>query len=100
MLSPPALRAATSEIVTPLETTSLGLVIIGRNDGERLARCLASVSGIPNRRRGLSAKLARASGILLMVGKLPQFLGLVGFHFDPLSWRASRLIEYKHRGTA
>jgi cellulose synthase/poly-beta-1,6-N-acetylglucosamine synthase-like glycosyltransferase len=52
------------------------------------------------RRRGLSTKLARASGILLMVGKLPQFLGLVGFHFDRLSGRASRLIEYKHRGTA
>jgi cellulose synthase/poly-beta-1,6-N-acetylglucosamine synthase-like glycosyltransferase len=52
------------------------------------------------RRRGLSAKLARASGILMMVGKLPQFLGLVGFHFDRLSGRASRLIEYKHRGTA
>ena len=52
------------------------------------------------RRRGLSTKLAWASGILLMVGKLPQFLGLVGFHFDRLSGRASRLIEYKHRGTA
>lgn len=52
------------------------------------------------RRRGLSAKLAWASGVLLMIGKLPQFLGLVGFHFDRLSGRASRLIEYKHRGTA
>jgi cellulose synthase/poly-beta-1,6-N-acetylglucosamine synthase-like glycosyltransferase len=52
------------------------------------------------RRRGLSAKLAWASGILLMVGKLPQFLGLLGFHFDRLSGRASRLIEYKQRGTA
>jgi cellulose synthase/poly-beta-1,6-N-acetylglucosamine synthase-like glycosyltransferase len=52
------------------------------------------------RRRGLSARIAWASGILLMVGKLPQFLGLIGFHFDRLSGRASRLIEYKRRGTA
>ena len=51
------------------------------------------------RRRGLSARIAWASGILLMVGKLPQFLGLIGFHFDRLSGRASRLIEYKRRGT-
>jgi cellulose synthase/poly-beta-1,6-N-acetylglucosamine synthase-like glycosyltransferase len=47
------------------------------------------------RLRGLTAKVARASGILLMIGKLPQFLGLVGYHFDRLSGRASRLIEYK-----
>ena len=55
---------------------------------------------VRQRRLGLSAKLAWASGVLMMVGKLPQFLGLVGFHFDRLSGRASRLIEYKHRGTA
>jgi len=47
------------------------------------------------RRRGLTSKVARASGILLMIGKLPQFLGLIGYHFDRLSGRASRLIEYK-----
>lgn len=47
------------------------------------------------RRRGLCPKVAAASGILLMVGKLPQFLGLMGYHFDRLSGRASRLIEYK-----
>jgi cellulose synthase/poly-beta-1,6-N-acetylglucosamine synthase-like glycosyltransferase len=52
------------------------------------------------RRRGLSAKVARASGILLMLGKLPQFLGLIGYHFDRLSGRASRLIEYKGLGIA
>jgi len=52
------------------------------------------------RRRGLSAKVARASGTLLMLGKLPQFLGLIGYHFDRLSGRASRLIEYKGLGKA
>lgn len=47
------------------------------------------------RRRGLSAKVATASGILLMIGKLPQFLGLIGYWRNRLSGRASRLIEYK-----
>jgi glycosyltransferase involved in cell wall biosynthesis len=47
------------------------------------------------RRRGLSAKLAHASGISLMLGKLPQLLGLIGYHSDRLSGRASHLIEYK-----
>jgi glycosyltransferase involved in cell wall biosynthesis len=47
------------------------------------------------RRHGLSPKLAWASGILLMVGKLPQFVGLVGYHRNRLLGRASRLIEYK-----
>jgi hypothetical protein len=46
------------------------------------------------RRRGLPAELARASGVLLMLGKLPQMLGLLGYHYDRLSGRASRLIEY------
>ena len=52
------------------------------------------------RRRGLSARVARASGTLLMLGKLPQLLGLIGYHFDRLSGRASRLIEYKGQRTA
>lgn len=52
------------------------------------------------RRRGLSLKVAAASGILLMIGKLPQFMGLVGYHFNRVSGRASRLIEYKGHGTA
>jgi hypothetical protein len=47
------------------------------------------------RRRGLSAKVARASGILLMIGKLPQFQGLVDYYRNRLWGRASRLIEYK-----
>jgi GT2 family glycosyltransferase len=47
------------------------------------------------RRRGLCIKLAWVSGVLLMVGKLPQLLGLIGYHRDRLSGRSSRLIEYK-----
>jgi hypothetical protein len=51
-------------------------------------------------RRGLSPRIARASGVLLMFGKLPQFLGLIGYHLDRLSGRTSRLIEHKGPKTA
>jgi hypothetical protein len=51
-------------------------------------------------RRGLSPRVARASGVLLMFGKLPQFIGLIGYHFDRLSGRSSRLIEHKGPKTA
>jgi Glycosyl transferase family group 2 len=51
-------------------------------------------------RRGLSPRVARASGVLLMFGKLPQFLGLIGYHLDRLSGRTSRLIEHKGPKTA
>jgi GT2 family glycosyltransferase len=47
------------------------------------------------RRRGLEPRVARASGTLLMIGKLPQFLGLVGYYRNRMAGRASRLIEYK-----
>jgi len=47
------------------------------------------------RRRGLTPRVARASGALLMLGKLPQFLGLIGYYRDRLTGRASRLIEHK-----
>jgi GT2 family glycosyltransferase len=46
-------------------------------------------------RRGLSPRVARASGFLLMLGKIPQFIGLIGYHRDRLTGHASRLIEYK-----
>jgi hypothetical protein len=52
------------------------------------------------RRRGLRAKVARMSGVLLMLGKLPQLQGLVGYYRDRLFGRASRLIEYKGPETA
>ncbi|HZO22146.1 MAG TPA: glycosyltransferase family 2 protein [Steroidobacteraceae bacterium] len=46
-------------------------------------------------RRGLSIKVACASGVLLMLGKIPQLIGLAGFHRDRLTGRASSLIEHK-----
>ena len=45
--------------------------------------------------RGLSAKLACASAGLLMLVKVPQLVGLIGYHRDRLAGRTSRLIEYK-----
>jgi GT2 family glycosyltransferase len=50
------------------------------------------------RRRGLPPRLATISGALLVIGKVPQFLGLIAFHRNRLSGRRSQLIEYK--GTA
>jgi glycosyltransferase involved in cell wall biosynthesis len=47
------------------------------------------------RRRGLSAKVARASGILLILGKLAQFLGLISYYRNRSAGRSSSLIEYK-----
>jgi hypothetical protein len=61
---------------------------------------MAQLAQRQRRRRGLSPKVARASGMLLMLGKVPQFIGLIGYHFDRLSGRASRLIEYKGVGKA
>jgi glycosyltransferase involved in cell wall biosynthesis len=46
-------------------------------------------------RRGLDGRLARASGALLMIGKLPQFLGVLGYYRNRLLRRTSHLIEYK-----
>jgi cellulose synthase/poly-beta-1,6-N-acetylglucosamine synthase-like glycosyltransferase len=51
------------------------------------------------RRRGLPRRLARASGLLLMLGKLPQLSGLLGHYHDRLFGHASRLIEYKDAET-
>jgi GT2 family glycosyltransferase len=47
------------------------------------------------RRRGLPPRIARASGILLMLGKVPQFLGLMSYYRNLWTGQASRLIEYK-----
>ena len=47
------------------------------------------------RRRGLSSKVARAAGFFLMLGKLPQLVGLINYHRNRLTGRASSLIEYK-----
>jgi len=47
------------------------------------------------RKKGLSARLAWGSGILLMLGKLPLVQGLVVYYVDRFLGRASRLVEYK-----
>jgi glycosyltransferase involved in cell wall biosynthesis len=50
-------------------------------------------------RRGLRIAIAIGSGLLLMLGKIPQFFGLLDYHFNRLAGRASRLIEYKGADT-
>ena len=52
------------------------------------------------RRRGLTSKVAWASGILLMLGKVPQLLGALSYYRNRLLGRKSRLIEYKRAKTA
>jgi GT2 family glycosyltransferase len=47
------------------------------------------------KRAGLSVKLAGVSGALLMIGKVPQLMGLAEYHRNRLMGRASHLIEYK-----
>ena len=47
------------------------------------------------RRKGLSARVALASGTLLIVGKLAQFLGVVSYFRSRSAGRSSALIEYK-----
>jgi cellulose synthase/poly-beta-1,6-N-acetylglucosamine synthase-like glycosyltransferase len=54
---------------------------------------------VRQRRRGLRISVASGSGLLLMLGKIPQFFGLLDYHFNRLSGKASRLIEYKGAGT-
>lgn len=46
-------------------------------------------------RRGLSPRISLASAALMMVGKLPQFLGLASFHYGRWRKSASPIIEYK-----
>jgi hypothetical protein len=47
------------------------------------------------RRRQLGPKTAWASAFYLMLGKLPQFLGLLQYRRNRFLARASQLIEYK-----
>jgi glycosyltransferase involved in cell wall biosynthesis len=47
------------------------------------------------KRRGLRVKIAVASSISLVLGKVPQFLGLTAFYLNRALGRASQLIEYK-----
>ena len=45
--------------------------------------------------QGMSLRVARATGISLMAGKIPQFLGLAAYHWNRISGRESQLIEHK-----
>lgn len=47
------------------------------------------------RRSGLSWKVAGAAGALLMLGKIPQLMGLIEYHRNRVMGRASQLIEHK-----
>ncbi len=47
------------------------------------------------RRHGLDPRTARASGILLMLGKIPELFGFVRYHRNRWLGRDSHLIEYK-----
>ena len=47
------------------------------------------------RARGLAPRIARASGWLIMLGKVPELLGLIRFHLNRRRGRASLLIEHK-----
>ena len=50
----------------------------------------------PRRRAdGLPPRIARASALLLIIGKLPEFLGLLTFHRNRMLGRGSRIMEYK-----
>ncbi|MBV8854272.1 MAG: hypothetical protein JOY91_12760, partial [Sinobacteraceae bacterium] len=51
-------------------------------------------------RRGLDPRVARASGALLTLGKVPQLLGVLSYCRNRLLGRHSRLIEYKGAETA
>lgn len=46
-------------------------------------------------REGLPGHLAQASALLLMIGKFPEILGLIGYRLDRLRGRRGTLIEYK-----
>lgn len=47
------------------------------------------------RARGLPGGTAAGIGVLLMLGKIPELLGLAHYHRNRLSGRRSRIIEYK-----
>lgn len=53
------------------------------------------VIALRKRRSGLRWPVALASGVLLMVGKFPELLGLIQFHRNRMNGRQSGLIEYK-----
>ncbi|MBO9714534.1 glycosyltransferase family 2 protein [Sphingomonas sp.] len=64
---------------------TLGLLALWPLNMVRLARS----------RRDLPRRTANAWGVLVMVAKFPELLGLIQFHRGRLSGRRSELIEYK-----
>ncbi|MDO6413267.1 glycosyltransferase family 2 protein [Sphingomonas sp. BIUV-7] len=62
-----------------------------------IALFLVNIARIYRRRlaEGLPPRLARASAVLLMIGKIPEFAGFVAFHRERRSGRKAVLIEYK-----
>lgn len=71
----------------PLLLVPVGWLLLVRLNIMRLAA--------RRRREGLPRQIAHASAVLLMVGKLPEFLGLLRFHRNRLLGRGATLIEYK-----
>jgi glycosyltransferase involved in cell wall biosynthesis len=65
-----------------LSVPMLGLVRAGQLTGRKLAS-------------GLRPRIAVAAGISLMLGKLPQFAGIVTYWKNRITGRSSQLIEYK-----
>jgi glycosyltransferase involved in cell wall biosynthesis len=45
--------------------------------------------------RGLPLKVCLAAGATIMIGKIPQFLGLLEYHRNRVVGRSSRIIEHK-----
>lgn len=62
-----------------------GLLLLWPMNMARLARA----------RRDLPHRVARANAVLLMLGKIPEALGLAGYRVGRLSGRQAQLIEYK-----
>jgi len=62
-----------------------GLLLLWPLNMARLARA----------RRDLPPRVARANAVLLMLGKIPEALGLAEYHIGRLMGRQAQLIEYK-----
>jgi GT2 family glycosyltransferase len=54
--------------------------------------------GWRKRRGGSSARVARAYGVLVMIGMVPMLMGVIEYHRNRLRGRVSQLIEHKHLG--
>jgi len=54
-----------------------------------------NVARLLRARRDLPARVARANAVLLMLGKIPEALGLAEYHVGRLMGRQAQLIEYK-----